>query len=125
MIRGNRLAIPEQFDEGSESGYPAVSSGIPMQSLGYPALHNDDEPPDLSALDKPQLDYLTKSTRINAMTAVSLAQSSMAAAWLGHRNPWEGNIRIDLKAESRERGGFFGLFAKGEKLRVTTTINIW
>lgn len=62
------------------------------------------------------------NTRINALREVSSFQSAVASDWLRNRFPGERNIRIDTRAESRE---IRWLFAKGERISVSTQISIW
>ena len=62
------------------------------------------------------------NTRINALREVSSFQSAVASDWLRNRFPGERNIRIETRAESREMRW---LFAKGERIAVSTQITIW
>lgn len=95
------------------AAFPVDAGALPMAGGSSGAL---------SVMNETQLAYLERETRIKALTAVSLQQNAVASEWLRFRQPYERNIRIDTRSESREKRW---LFARGERLRVTTTINIW
>lgn len=71
----------------------------------------------------PEIDLkaLERMNRVNVLSSVMRAEASIAKQWLNYRYPSERNIRIDFRAESKERGWF----ASGEQIHATLEVNIW
>jgi len=58
---------------------------------------------------------------LDACRDVCAYELALASNWLDSRFDGERNIRIDFRAECRERGWF----GRGERMRITTQVSIW
>ena len=96
----------------------------------YPLVSRSEDENSLPALSRPsyplhpsnrQLKVFDSATRLGAMQNIAAAEAAIIARWMENRPAWEQHMQVDFVARSRRTG----LFGGGERMSISTRVEIW